>query len=370
MKRSPLTLITAATLLAGAAMTSSPAHAGQSGPGPQSTHTIATGLVTPFKLAVDDHGRSYVSENFIGELTRIKSNGQKTTFATSPVPGEELGGVSEHDKTVYWTTTGDESAKMYAQRKGHAPRQIADVYDHENRKNPDQYTTYGFRHLPKSCSDKFTDPENPASYMGQVDSHPYATLVTNRNKYIADAGANAIFKVGKHGKVRTVAVMPGIPSVITAEVAAAQHIPSCAVGHKYYFEFVPTDVEKGRDGWLYVTSLPGGPEDASLGARGGLFKVNPHNGKVRKVAGGFVGAVDVAVSPDGRVAVAELFADRITLLKPWSSYRKSLPMTSPGAVEWVGSKRHSKLYVTTNVFVGGQPGPTGKLKVLSFGSHH
>ena len=54
--------------------------------------------------------------------------------------------------------------------------------------------------------------------------------------------------------------------------------PACVVGEEYAFEPVPTDVEFGPDGWLYVSSLPGGPEDASLGARGAVFRVNPWTG--------------------------------------------------------------------------------------------
>jgi hypothetical protein len=95
---------------------------------------------------------------------------------------------------------------------------------------------------------------------------------------------------------------------------------------------------------------------------------------VRRVAGGFVGAVNLALGPDGTIAVAELFGGsagtgQVTLVKPWSSRRTVLPFTAPGAVEWVGSSRHSKLYVTTDAFVPGPQGPeaVGTLKVLRLG---
>ena len=195
---------------------------------------------------------------------------------------------------------------------------------------------------------------------------------------MADAAANAIVSVRTNKRRATpkvVATLPAVGTRVTAEALTAQGLPTCAAGHTYYFEFVPTDVEKGGDGWLYVTSLPGGPEDASLGARGAVFKVNPHTGRVRHVAGGFVGAVNLALGPDGTIAVAELFggengAGQVTLVKPWTSRRETLPLTAPGAVEWVGSKRHSKLYVTTDAFVPGPQGPQpiGKLQVLTFSS--
>ena len=61
---------------------------------------------------------------------------------------------------------------------------------------------------------------------------------------------------------------------------------ACTVGHKFYFEPVPTDVEV-HDGLLYVTTLPGGPEDPSLGARGKVYTVDPATGDVTKIGSGF-----------------------------------------------------------------------------------
>jgi hypothetical protein len=380
MKRSSLTLLATSALFVTGALTSSPALAGSGHPPPgggQAPRTIADGLVTPLSLAIDNWGRALVSENFAGDLLRISRDGTKTTIVSSP--GDEVGAVSTHRRTTYYATTaqGDEpAAKLFAKRGGRDPQQIADLYAFESSRNPDQGTTYGFRDLDPACAAQFPE-DNPASYTGMVDSHPYASLATRRNVYVADAGANAILRVkARGGTPKVVAVMPAVGTRVTAEALAAEGLPTCAAGEKYYFEFVPTDVERGRDGSLYVTSLPGGPEDDSLGARGAVYKVNPWNGHVRKVAGGFVGAVDLAIGPDGTIAVAELFGGggqgQVTLFRPWSSWRKSLALTSPGAVEWVGSRRHSKLYVTTDAFVPddtGAPQPIGKLQVLSFGSH-
>lgn len=380
MKRTALTLAAAATLLAGGVISSGPATAGGRTPTPPPASTIADGLFTPLSLAIDDYGRALVSQNFLGELLRITPDGQRTTIATAP--GEELGAVSTRGKNIYWGTTGMNpeapSAKLFAQRQGAAPREIADLWAYENANNPDQDTTYGFRDLPQSCIDQFP-ADNPASYTGIVDSHPYASYATSSKVYVADAAANAILSVRtnrRQATPRVVATLPAVGTRVTAEALTAQGLPTCAAGHTYYFEFVPTDVERGGDGWLYVTSLPGGPEDESLGARGAVFKVNPNTGRVRHVAGGFVGAVNLALGPDGTIAVAELFggengAGQVTLVKPWSSRRTYLPLTAPGALEWVGSRHHSKLYVTTDAFVPGPEGPTptGKLQVVKFGSH-
>lgn len=383
MKRTAMTLFAATTLLAGGVISSSPATAGhRHTPAPPQARTIAEGLFTPLSLAIDDYGRALVSQNFLGELLRITPDGQRTTIATAP--GEELGAVSTRGNTIYWATTGQDpaapSAKLFSQRRGSEPREIADLREHEETNNPDQDTTYGFRDLPQACADQFP-AENPASYTGIVDSHPYATYPTRNKVYVADAAANAILSVRTDKRrhmpePKVVALLPAVGTTVTAEALTAQGLPTCAAGHTYYFEFVPTDVEQGGDGWLYVTSLPGGPEDATLGARGAVFKVNPHTGRVRHVAGGFVGAVNLALGPDGTIAVAELFGGdqgqgQVTLVKPWSSRRTYLPLTAPGAVEWIGSRKHSKLYVTTDAFVPGPEGPTatGKLQVVKLGSH-
>ena len=55
------------------------------------------------------------------------------------------------------------------------------------------------------------------------------------------------------------AVLPVQPLLITPAISAAALEGRCE-GVTVNFEPVPTDVEVGRDGWLYVTTLAGGPE--------------------------------------------------------------------------------------------------------------
>ncbi|VXC46495.1 ScyD/ScyE family protein [Aeromicrobium sp. 9AM] len=369
MKRSAV-LASSAIVIAAVGLTTPPAFAGGHGPHAGPPRTVATDLVTPLSLEIGHHGTAYVSQNFTGELLKITRDGTKTTIASTG--GDELGAVSKRGDTIYYATTGQDpehpSANLWALRKGHAPKEIGDLYEHENTKNPDRIRTYGFKGLPQSCASQLPDEVGPATYQGLVDSHPYASLPTRRGVYVADAAANAILWV-RHGKVHTVAVMPTAKPVrITADNYEAIGLPECTVGYKYRFEFVPTDVEMGRDGWLYVTSLPGGPEDASLGARGSVHRVNPHNGRTELVAAGFVGATNLAIGPKGQIAVAELFGGsdgtgQVTLLKRGSHHRSYLPLTSPAAVEWVGDRHSSSLYVTTDAFVLGDmgPQPIGKL---------
>ena len=127
------------------------------------------------------------------------------------------------------------------------------------------------------------------------------------------------------------------------------------MGLDYWFEPVPTDVELGPDGWLYVSSLPGGPEDGSLGAQGRVYKVNPKSGKVKLVADGFISTVDVAVASNGDVYVAELFTGTIKKIKAGSSKAKPFAqLTQVGAIE-LGK---GYLYATDNALIG-QKNPKG-----------
>jgi hypothetical protein len=132
---------------------------------------------------------------------------------------------------------------------------------------------------------------------------------------VADASANALLKVDNRGHVRTLAVLPPQPTEITAEMAEALGLPSCVAGVTYSFEPVPTDVEVGKDGFLYVTTLPGGPESPVLGARGKVWRVNPYTGAAKVIATGFLGATNLAIGKHGQIYVVELFAGQISVVR-------------------------------------------------------
>ena len=202
----------------------------------------------------------------------------------------------------------------------------------------------------------------PPTYTGIVDSHPYSTYTTADGVYVGDAAGNDILWVGNNGKIKTVAVLPATAVTITPEAAEPLGIPDCVLGLDYWFEPVPTDVELGPDGWLYVSSLPGGPEDGSLGAQGRVYKVNPKSGKVKMVADGFVSTVDLAVANNGDVYVAELFTGRVLLIKAGKDKAKPfMQFAMPGAVEWT----KEALYVIDNALPqGSEKDPKFRGKLL------
>ena len=373
MKKFLINVVACAAVVASVSM-AAPASAHDQGGWPPVTAgtpvTLTSGLVSPLSLEVDKGGTAYVSENFAGLVTRVNRHGHKTNIATTD--GLETSAVSSRNGTVYWAETAqDHSSSVLMSRDRHGKvRQVADLWAHENAKNPDQVNHYGFEGLDAACLAQFPPPGpmmNAASYTGIVDTHPYSSLALRDAIYVADAGANAILRVGYNGKVSTVAVLkPTAPIFVTAEIAAEAGFPSCAAGHNYRFEPVPTDVELGPDGWLYVTSLPGGPEDASLGARGTVQKVNPHNHHIKIVAKGFLGATGLAVSRTGTIFVAELFAGQVSVVKHGAKMGTPLvKLSQPAAIELHGTK----LYVTTDVLSETGAGAITIVPLKTHGGH-
>jgi hypothetical protein len=341
-----------------------PANAGSKEP---RITTIAEGLAGPLGLAVGHHGKLYVAEAFGGQLTKVTRDGDtRVVFRKEGV--NVLGGieVNRHGRVVFTMSKGTAEtsppnraflAKLT--RRGNAKR-LAALSRFEVRKNPDADNLYGFVDLPGGCDVSGVEGlPQPQPYNGVIDSNPYAVANGHHGSYyVADAAGNDILKVKRwrwHSRIKTVAVLPPIPQVVTAEVAEEFGLPDCVAGLTYMSEPVPTDVEVGPHGHLYVSALPGVPE---LPGTGTVFKVNRWTGEVRKVTDGFSGATDLAVDRHGRIYVAELFGNRISVIKH-GRVRPYVEVPSPGAVE-IGP--HGALYATTDVFgADEQAPPNGKV---------
>ncbi|SCL33823.1 hypothetical protein GA0070624_4831 [Micromonospora rhizosphaerae] len=312
---------------------------------------IIDGLAGPLQLAVGSDGTIYVSQSFAGKLTAVGWKGATEVVST---PGAEIAGVAAEGRgTVTFTTSGETEDGLFAQVKrvlaNGKVRPVADVGSYEATVNPDQVNSYGFHGLTPECAAQVPAEIGADPYLGIVESHPYSVaILPDGSRVVADAAGNDVVRVAPDGTISTVAVLPPAPSVITAELAAGVGLPECTVGKTYNFEPVPTDVELGRDGLLYVSSLPGGPEDPSFGARGAVYSVNLATGTVTRIASGFLGATNLAVGPDGTIYVAELFGGRISTVSG-AGAKPLADVPFPAAVEWA----NGKLYATTDVFGNG-----------------
>ncbi|MEJ5943821.1 ScyD/ScyE family protein [Pseudokineococcus basanitobsidens] len=348
--RTPGLLGAAALLLLSVA--AAPAAAGSARGEPV---VVAEDLVGPLSLEVSRRGDVVVAQSFAGLLTTVDRTGRRTDLPLHP--GEEAAGLSTTGAGVLLTHSAGEGPDAVAllerrDRRGRVDV-VADLAAHERATNVDGGTTYGLRDTSRSCLDQLPDGF-PGRYTGEVYSHPYATAPLGGGRtVVADAGGNALLAVDARGRVRTLAVLPAQPAVLTADLVAENGLPACTVGQTYWFEPVPTDVEVGPGSDLYVSLLPGGPEDPSLGARGSVVRVDPRTGAVRTVLDGLLGATGVAVGDDGTVYAAELFGGRVVALDAGAHERRTvLEADLPAAVEVSGGR----LYVTTQVL-----GPQGQV---------
>ncbi|MCY0904685.1 ScyD/ScyE family protein [Arthrobacter sp. H14-L1] len=344
-----------------------PVHAAGNNPipVPGTPETLASGLLTPLSLSVGSSKSVYFTQNFAGSLNKVDAKGAVSTVYQASVPGHEIGAVSSRFGMTYFAENagaGQAPAPNIGIIKSISStgkvRSIADVAQYEATHNPDGNVTYGFRDLDAACLAQIP-AALPGSYTGLADSHPYATEPGLFEIYVADAGGNDIVAVNQFtGRVRTVAVLPPSITHVTAAVATSFGLPACAVGHDYYFEPVPTDVRWGRDGWLYVSTLPGGPEGAALGARGSVYKVSPWSSTVRLVASGLNAPTGLALSRSGDIYVAELFGGQISVIQRGTSTAKPfLAVPLPADVAIHGGT----LYATVHALPGNGTPPAGQV---------
>ena len=123
----------------------------------------------------------------------------------------------------------------------------------------------------------FEGANNPAG--GPIDSNPYGVLAGPGERYVTDAGGNSLLRVAANGKV----------SLITT---------FAAIGTS---DAVPTEVNVGPDGALYVSVLTGVPFTAGAAK---IYRVVP--GQANQIfQDGFRTIIDFAWGPDGSLYVLE-----------------------------------------------------------------
>lgn len=128
---------------------------------------------------------------------------------------------------------------------------------------------------------------NPAG--GPIDSNPYGVLAEGGVQYMTDAGGNSLLKV-IDGVVSTVAIFPSTPIA-----------PGSFPGPFVSSEAVPTEVTRGPDGALYVSTLSGVP---FLPGAARIYRVVEGQAPTVYVAG-LTQVTDHAWAPDGTLYVLQ-----------------------------------------------------------------
>ena len=355
------------------------------------SRTLTTDVLLPFGMAVDNRGKVYVADGAKNAVFSVNAD-QSLTFVAAGLPptldppNSDVAGVDVADDGTLAYTTSRTDASGFAHidaqliiKKAGKPDVVADLLAYETAKNPDQKNTYGLsdkaiQACPQGAEWLAGATHGPAQYTGLVDSHPYAVASLGHGSWaVADAGANAIFKVSATGQVSTIAVLPPQKTTITQALIDSASVDdqgnsvppppttSCLIGQSYAFEPVPTDVEVGPFGQMWVSTLPGGPEDPSLGARGSVYLVNPGTGWSFRLATGFAGATNLAVTKDGTTYVSEFFGGKITKVSLWGGKSTFQTVDSPLALEVQGPFVYAALsgldFAT---------GPTGKGAIVKY----
>lgn len=317
--------------------------------------TLTDGLISPLKVAFGPNGSLLIAESFAGQLSSVSKTGAKKVIASAP--GAEIAGVSYAYGTTYYFENSSPAPDVAGPAvlktiKHGKTRAVTDLLDFEKKHDPDGKTVYGVRDVSKSCL-----AQSPAMQSkGEVYSHPYSSAPSRSGLYVGDAGANVILNVSHHGKVKLVKALPAEPIMITKELQAmgsemGMKVPDCMLGHKYYAQPVPTDIEVVGN-WLYYTVLPGMPgESLSMGK---VYRMNLKSHRTELIAKGLSAPTGVAVDHRGRVFVSELMGGGVSML---SHGKKTTVIPAMMAADVEVSGR--SIAVTSNALV--DPPATGNV---------
>jgi hypothetical protein len=198
---------------------------------------------------------------------------------------------------------GPSFGKLYRISPFGRVRAVADISAYEAAANPDENTEEG-----------------------GIDSNPNSVLARPARRYVVDAGANDLLRVGPTGRIRTVAVFP------QRLVPAPPGIPDVPEGTELPVQAVPTNVVQGPDGALYVSQLTGFP--FPVGAAN-IYRVERRGGEPEVYASGFTNVTDLAFGPDGSLYVVEIATNGLLSGDPTGALKRVAP---DGTVETIASE--------------------------------
>jgi sugar lactone lactonase YvrE len=259
-------------------------------PAAQAVATVVmTALDNPRGLALDRDGTLYVAEagkggtgpcriargqsvcfGASGAVTRMRDGRQERYITQLPSAISAAGVVTgPHDLAV------TDSATYVLVGLGDDPREVQSAFGADAHFGKLLVVMKNGPVVPIDLSG-YETTRNPAG--GPIDTNPYGLLVDDGEGFIADAGANAVLRLGSGG-LSALAVFP----------------PERA------FDAVPTAVVRGGDGAYYVGELTGTP---FVQGAARIYRVTA-GGAPQVFLEGFKTIVDLAFGPDGSLYVLE-----------------------------------------------------------------
>lgn len=238
--------------------------------------TVATGLAAPLGVAPDKQGRMWVGEVAAGRVSVITPDGKKypaITGFTVGVSPENLPDGLNHllykDGKLYILHGVDE--KLY----------IADLTNVKPGDQPLSAGQLASEPIGQFVLDSLNTKDPLASNLYNMAFGPDGDL------YIADAGANAIIRRTKTGRVSIFAAIPGVSQTTPSGTSTVESVPTGIV----------FDGQK-----LWVTILTGFPFPVG---KARIYQVDLA-GKVTLYQEGFSSLVDILLGADGRLLVLQI----------------------------------------------------------------
>jgi hypothetical protein len=262
---------------------------------PSEPTVVASGLNNPRQLSFDRNGNLYVAEagsggteacttgpeggevcfGTSGSVTKVSKHGSQSRVLTglpsiAAVDGSQAAGPSDV-AALGWGRLAvliglggnpDTRAAVGSEGKRLGTLQVA------NLRSGRTWTVADLA--------KFEAKTNP---IHDIDSNPVGLQVGRGFAIVADAGGNTVVKIGRHHKLRTIAVLSDQVALVPGGGGAT--MPAQAV---------PTSTAWGPDGALYISQLTGFPFEQGLSK---IYRVGRH-GHLSVYASGLTNVTDLA----------------------------------------------------------------------------
>jgi hypothetical protein len=264
--------LSAATLVAAPAVTAAP---------PPPFLPVASGFDGPLHIAFGPGKSLYVASAGLNgspaiDKVNLKSGTvQRVTTPAGFAPGIDVRGNGRVLFTLSEGAGPDEQGPTWLKRVNASGRvtTVADMLAIERRLNPDGQ-----------------DPNAP-----DAESNPYSVLALPGRTIVVDAAGNSLIELRPHRRARVLTAFPTF---------AAPGCQQANPGIGDDCDPVPTDVEMGPDGYLYVSGL--GAE-----VMGHIYKVNAYTGAIVRTWGDLPPLTGIDVAYDGTIYAASLFTNQV-----------------------------------------------------------